>query len=155
MIKAIVFDFSRVLLNAKDSNYSDSLNALYKRLSPNEDFHSLEHFAFNEKLLEFAASIKERYGLYIFTTGTIQEDTHLKNFIDKIFQRIFTIEEVRFPKHNSESYKVIAKELLLQPEEILFIDDTEENVKAAGEAGLKAIHFISTEQAIHAIQSSL
>jgi hypothetical protein len=35
MIKAIVSDFSRVLLFPKDKNYQDSLNALHKQLSQN------------------------------------------------------------------------------------------------------------------------
>lgn len=155
MIKAILFDFSRTLLNAKDLQYRDSLNGLYKRISQQERFNSLDHFEFNQKLLDFAAGLKDKYSLYIFTTGTIQNDVHLKSFTDHIFNKIFTVEEVGFLKNNSEAYKVLAQELSLQPEEILFIDDTEENIKAAGEAGFKTIQFISQHQVIKDIQSSL
>lgn len=155
MIKAILFDFSRTLLNAKDPQYADSLNGLYKRISQQEGFNSLDHFEFNQKLLDFAVELKEKYDLYIFTTGTIQDDMHLKRFTDGVFKRVFTVEEVGFPKDNSEAYTVIAKELSLLPEEILFTDDTEKNIKAAEEAGLKTIQFISQEQVINDIQSHL
>lgn len=155
MIKAILFDFSRTLLNAKDPQYADSLNGLYKRISQQEGFNSLDHFEYNQKLLDFAAGLKEKLDLYIFTTGTIQDDIHLKSFIDGVFKRIFTVEEVGFLKDDKESYKVIANELSLLPEEILFTDDTEENIKAASEAGLKTIQFISQDQVINDIQSSL
>ncbi|HSA83272.1 MAG TPA: HAD-IA family hydrolase [Patescibacteria group bacterium] len=155
MIKAIIFDFSRVLLNARDKKYTDSLNALYKKLSQSENFTSLEHFEFNQKLLDFATGLKEKIGLYIFTTGAIQEDIYFKPILAGIFKWIFTVEEVGFPKNNSEAYKVIAKKLSLEPEEILFIDDTEENVTAASEASLKTVHFVSTDQVINDIRSSL
>jgi len=146
MIKAIIFDFSRVLLNAKDPNYPDSLNSLYKRVSQNKNFNSLEYFEFNKELLDFVISIKDKYDLYIFTTGTIQNDIHLKSFIDHVFKKVFTVDEVGFSKNSKEAYEFIAKEISFKPEEILFIDDTTENIQAAGEAGLKTIKFEKTEQ---------
>lgn len=155
MIKAILFDLSRTLLHAKDQKYPDSLNALYKRVSHNEGFNSLDYFTFDQKLLDFAVRLKEKFNLYIFTTGTIQEDIHFKSDIDKIFRKVFTVEEVGFPKNNKEAYNVIAHELSLLPEEMLFIDDTKENVTAAREAGLQAIQFVSTDQVISEIQSFL
>jgi HAD superfamily hydrolase (TIGR01549 family) len=155
MIKAIIFDFSRVILNAKDAHYPDSLNALYKRLSQNENFNSLEHFEFNKELVDFVAGVKNQHDLYIFTTGSIQNDVHFKSVIDKIFKRIFTVEEVGFPKNNKEAYEFITNQLSLQPEEILFIDDQEENINAASESGMKAIQFVSTDQVINDIRSFL
>ncbi len=153
MLKAILFDFSRVLLNAKDMHYPDSLNDLYKRLSQNENFNSLDHFEFNKDLLDFTADFKDQYDLYIFTTGTIQHDVHFKSVIDKIFKSIFTVEEVGFPKDNKGAYEFITNQLFLQPEEVLFIDDSEENIKAASEAGLKTIKFVATDQTITDIRA--
>ena len=155
MIKTILFDFSRVLLNAKDSNYTDSLNLLYKQIYKQPAFNFLDHFELNKKLLDFIVGLKDKYKLYIFTTGTIQNDIHLKSFIDHIFTKIFTVEEVGFPKDNEKAYQFIANTISLKPEEILFIDDLEKNIQAANLAGLKTIHFTSTEQAIKSLRSTL
>ena len=42
-------------------------------------------------------------------------------------------------------YKLFLKEYALNPEECIFVDDTEENVDVAGELGFNGIVFISYE----------
>ncbi|EDP76400.1 acireductone synthase [Hydrogenivirga sp. 128-5-R1-1] len=44
-------------------------------------------------------------------------------------------------KKESESYRKIAEEIGLEPEEILFLSDSPEEIKASAEAGMKVIRF--------------
>ena len=77
MIRAIVFDFSRVLLFPKDSGYTGSLNERHRELSKRGDYKLLEHFSLNEELLSYLDKIKGRYDLYVFTSETIQDSPEL------------------------------------------------------------------------------
>ena len=155
MIKALLFDFSRVVLNPKEQSYTGSLNELYTKLSQNEPFDSRDYFTFNQELLDFVEQLKGKYQLYLFTTGKIQEDRHLISVIESIWKRIFTKGSIGFAKNDEKAYFAIAKKLSLHPQEILFIDDSEENVAAAKKAGVRTILFISTKQTINDLRAFL
>jgi len=73
MIKAIVSDFSRVLLFPKDKSYQGSLNALHKELSEKPSYNALDFFELNVGLLDFYKSLKDRIPVYIFTSDVIQD----------------------------------------------------------------------------------
>lgn len=146
MISTLLFDFSRVLLNVKDKSYTGLLNTLYKEMSVNPNYKFFDHFELNEELLGFLTSIKNKYPLYIFTTGSVQNVAEVRKRIDPVFKKIYSSEELGLDKKDPQSYLYIAKELGKLPEEILFIDDQVENIKAAGTAGLTTIQFKSNEQ---------
>jgi FMN phosphatase YigB (HAD superfamily) len=155
MIKAIIFDFSRVLLNPNKSTYKDSLNALHNKLSVEAGYNPLNHFEFNKELLNFTLQLKSQFPVYIFTTGRIQEDIHLKNILDTIFTKVYSVEDLKIAKDNPEAYKEIAKEINIPTDQLLFIDDTKANIDAAKKAGLKTILFESTSQAIKEITKAI
>lgn len=141
MVNAIVFDFSRVLIDVKDYPYQDSLNARHKQLQGNEGYNIFDHFELNNELLSFADSIKDKYNLYIFTTGVIHEEKEVKERIRNIFKKAFTTRDFNLYKDNPEAYIKLAQAINKKPEEILFIDDTEVNINAAQKGGYKTILF--------------
>jgi hypothetical protein len=54
LIKAIVFDFSRVLLFAKDPGYKDDLNPLHRKLLEQDaSYPFLDYFYLNQELLHY------------------------------------------------------------------------------------------------------
>ena len=63
-MKAIICDFSHVLIQPKNSNYNGRLNDLYKEkvLCNSESFY--DYFVFNEELYSFFMSIKEFSNLF-------------------------------------------------------------------------------------------
>lgn len=146
MITTLLFDFSRVLLFSKDAEYKGMLNSLHSENSKKPDYRFFDYFELNEELLDYLEKIKDRFSFYIFTTGTIQNVAEVRERTDPIFKRVFAAAEVKVSKKESEAYLKIAKEMGKNPNEILFIDDTKENVKAAKEAGLKTIHYHSNKQ---------
>ncbi len=54
--------------------------------------------------------------------------------------------EIDVEKPNSKAYQKLIEALNLKPESILFIDDMEENVEAAKEMGIDAIHFTNIDK---------
>lgn len=148
MITTLLFDFSRVLLNAKDKNYSGLLNDLHKEMSQKPNYNFFDYFELNEKLLNLLDILKNKYPLYIFTTGSVQNIPAVRKRIDPIFRKIYSSEELGLNKKDPRSYLFIVKDLNKSPDEILFTDDQLENVNAAVTAGLLAIRFLSTDKFI-------
>jgi HAD superfamily hydrolase (TIGR01509 family) len=62
------------------------------------------------------------------------------------FHKIFASNEVGHRKPDREIFEAVAREMKVQPGEILFFDDLPENIEAAKTAGLNAVHcYRSTE----------
>ncbi|MBN2017862.1 MAG: HAD family phosphatase [Candidatus Cloacimonetes bacterium] len=62
------------------------------------------------------------------------------------FEKIFSSNEIGFRKPEKESFVHVLDYLDLVPEEVIFLDDNYENVIAAEEIGMKAVHVIDYEQ---------
>lgn len=145
MITNILFDFSRVILFPKDENYKGLLNDLYRKITE-EKLSFLEHYKFNEELLNFLKPLKEKYHLSIYTTDIIQNDQEVRRILDPIFEEIFAANDLGISKKDPKGYLVIAGKLNVKLEQILFIDDGEKNIEAAKQAGLQTIHYSSNEK---------
>lgn len=146
MITNILFDLSRVLLFAKDENYKGLMNDLYRQVIKNKDYSFLDHFKFNQELLDFLKPLKEKYTLSLYTTDIIQNDPVAKEILAPIFENIFAAKDLGISKKDSQGYLVIAEKLNVKPEEVLFIDDGEKNIECAKQAGLQVIRYFLNSQ---------
>ena len=69
-VTVLLFDFSRVLLFAKERGYTGLLNPLHARLMRcNKRYGFFDYFELNEELLKFLEKIKDKFDLFIFTAG--------------------------------------------------------------------------------------
>jgi len=87
---------------------------------------------------------KTKVNKYILSdTNPIHGDFLKKNFpqIFKKAKKVFLSYEIKLRKDRdkSEPFKFLAKKLKINPEEILFIDDTSENLENAKKAGIKTV----------------
>ena len=147
MIKALVSDFSRVLLSPKDDNYTEGLNTLHKKLSAGGDYDFWSYFRLNQDFLAFSKTISEHIPVYMFTTEYIQEHPALQPELSGIFKKVFSGARLGLKKVDAQSYHFIAKEIGLKPEEILYIDDKQANLDAAKETGMVVIRYETNDQA--------
>ncbi len=145
MIKAIVSDFSWVLLFPKDKNYTGSLNALHRELSQKPNYNPLDYFELDFALLDFYRSLKDKVPVYMFTSDSIQDAPELQKNLLPVFEEILSAKEMNTHKTMSEAYRLVATHLDLSPDEILFIDDTIENIEAAKITGLITILYQNFE----------
>lgn len=155
MIKAFVSDFSRVLLSPKDDNYTEGLNALHKKLSAGGDYNFWSHFRLNQDLIAFYKTIGEHMNIYMFTTEYIQEHTALEPELAGVFKKVFSGARLGLKKDSPNTYRVIAEKIGLKPDEVLYIDDKQENLNAAKEAGMVVLHYESNAQAMKDITDTL
>jgi HAD superfamily hydrolase (TIGR01509 family) len=153
MIKAVIVDFSRTILFPKDPFYKSSLNDLYKQIK-GENFN--EYFELNKDLLAYFVKLKERFKLYIFTTGNVQNDDSINQLLREIFDGIYNIEATGgSSKDTKDAYIKLASLIGINPDEILFIDDQIENINAALTAGFATINFLNNEKTIPEIDKYL
>ncbi|MCA9381966.1 HAD-IA family hydrolase, partial [Candidatus Dojkabacteria bacterium] len=60
-----------------------------------------------------------------------------------IFNDIFRAKEMGISKDDPSVFELLAETLNLQPEEIVYVDDKIENVRAAESIGMKGVCFVS------------
>ena len=155
MIKAILSDFSYVLLFPKDKDVSGSINKFHEANKDSTGYEVFNYFSLNQELLEYFTTIKDTYPLYIFTTGAIQNVPEIRSMLDNVFTTIFSARELGVTKDDDRVYEMIAEKIGVLPEEILFIDDTEKNIDAAKNAGLQTIRFVSNTELFTEIKKIL
>lgn len=155
MIKALISDFSRVILTPTDDNYHGSLNDLHKELLARGDYEFWKYFRLNQDLLAFYKILNEHIDIYVFTTEFIQEHPALQSELAEVFKQTFSGARLGLNKLDPQSYSFIAKEIGFQPNEILYIDDKRANLDAAKEAGMVVIRYENNCQAMEDIQKLL
>jgi len=154
MINTVIFDFSRVLLFAKDKGYKEDLNPLHKKLiAENPNYAFLDYFELNEEVLTFLETIKDKFELYIFTSGSIQNAKEIKDRIDRVFKGVLSAEEMGVSKKEPQAYTVLAQKLGKNPNEVIFIDDSQVNIQAASQAGLNTFQYLDNQSLIKKINS--
>ncbi len=146
MIKALLFDFSRTLLFPVDIEYSGSLNEIYKLKKGEDDFNFLNYFELSSELISLLGALKEYYKLAIFTSDSIQKDPAIYNQLSSVFIKIYSAKEIGFSKNDPRVYELIANDLNLSPDEIVFIDDSKVNIDAASIAKFDTIAYDSFDK---------
>jgi HAD superfamily hydrolase (TIGR01509 family) len=150
MVQAIVTDFSRVLLFPVDKTYQGGLNPLNNRLlAEDPDYDFWQYFKLNKELLEYYKSLD--LPVYIFTSETIQNHPAVKDMLSGFFKGVISAKNLGAQKTDSAAYSSIAKELEVQAEDLLYIDDKQENIDAAQSAGCKTVLYKSNEETIDEI----
>jgi len=155
MLKALISDFSGVILKPVDGNYTGGLNTLNNELSAEGDYDFWKYFKLNEELLEFYKTIKGKIDVYVFTTGHIQEHPELRPHLEGIFKEVFSSERLGLNKKDNNAYQAIVEKVGLKPNEILYIDDKQENIDKANSLGITTILYLSNKQAIKDITKSM
>lgn len=111
----------------------------------------------NKPLVKFLMELSQDYKIGILSnagdqTRSIIEDLfHLDRYVDEI---VISAEE-KMIKPDRQIYQLAVERLDAVPESSLFIDDQLVNVQAARDFGMKAVQFITTEQAIDEINEHL
>ncbi len=120
MIKSVVTDFSKVLLFAKDPNYSGGLNALNNKLLSEDPNYSFgDYFTLNDELLEYYSRLNSKVPVYVFTSETIQDHPAIKTKIKNAFSGVMSAKKLHLSKSDSDAYQSIADQVHCLPGEVL------------------------------------
>lgn len=117
--------------------------------------YSKQHL--NKPMVDLLAELHETYQTGILSnagdqTRHVMEDIfHLDRYVEDI---VISAEEGMI-KPDPRIYQIALSRLDAVPEATIFTDDYLPNVAAARELGMKAVHFLDNQQAIHQIKSAL
>ena len=75
--------------------------------------------------------------------------------VDEIFETVVDSAFVGCRKPESKIYEIVLDRIDLPAESCLFVDDVEVNCEGAERAGMTAVHFQDTDQAISAVRAAL
>lgn len=99
------------------------------------------------EMIELVKEIKQKnkeLKVLILSNNFIERATYYKKnfkFLEQIFDQVYYSWQTGFIKPDPEAYKKILSDYNLKPEECIYFDDSEKNIKAATGLGIKAFVF--------------
>lgn len=96
----------------------------------------------NEELFDLIKELKNKYKVVCFSNVSRALAARMsERGLYDIFDSKFFSYEIGKTKKDSEAWEYIERELGYKPEEYLFIDDSESNIKTAQNRGWRTIHY--------------
>ena len=117
-----------------------------------------QHLRPNERLIDYMRELRDRgYKLAICTNNIREWENRWRAMlpVDEIFDVVVDSAFVGSRKPEPRIYQITLERLGSAPEATLFVDDVEVNCEGARTAGMHAIRFRSTDQAIEEIEAAL
>jgi putative hydrolase of the HAD superfamily len=103
----------------------------------------------SEKMVSFAKELKEK-GIKIFIlSNNFKERAEYYGhypWMHEVVDKAYFSWQTGFVKPNKKAWELILSENNLEPEECLYFDDQEKNIKASEQVGIKAFTFRSEEE---------
>ena len=102
--------------------------------------------------------VAARYPLYCFTNTNEAHTVYWRaNYPEALtsFKHIFVSSEIGARKPQPSAFQTVCQEMGHPPSQVLFLDDTQENVDGALEAGLDAVYTPNQEAVVAALKKLL
>jgi glucose-1-phosphatase len=111
----------------------------------------------NAEMTAYFAGLRPAYRTGIISNSFVgaREREQQRYGFEQLTDEIIYSHEVGICKPDPRIYELACERLGVLPQEMIFLDDLEPNVEAAGELGARGILFNSTAQAIADIETSL
>jgi putative hydrolase of the HAD superfamily len=110
----------------------------------------------NEPLVAYARALTSRIRVGALTNNwSFAREILARRGIADLFEVIINSAEEGVMKPDRRIYEASLARLGLPAHEVVFVDDREENVVAAGEVGMRGVHFRTTEQVIEDLELML
>ena len=108
----------------------------------------IKYSLIDKGMVELAKNLKKNYRLFCVTnTNLLHKNINQERGLFDVFERVFSSTESKRLK-NALWFKEILNELNLSGSECIFIDDLNENIFQAREAGINSIQFTDRESLI-------
>ena len=104
----------------------------------------------DQEFLELAPEFKKKYKLALLSNDLSDWSSYLREKfgLNDIFDEIIISGDVGLRKPNLKIFKLLLERINAKPEEMIFIDDSLHNIKAASELGIRTLRFIREKEKI-------
>jgi putative hydrolase of the HAD superfamily len=107
----------------------------------------------NEPLVAYARALRGRVRVGALTNNwSFARAILARRGVDDLFEVIINSAEEGVMKPDRRIYEIALQRLSLQAGDVVFVDDREENIVAARDVGMFAVHFQTTERAIEELE---
>ncbi len=133
---------------SEDRYFTDLIRELHLKISLEEIKKLIRSYnIIDENMENIIYSLKKKYSIFALTNDVAEWiDFRIKNFkLNDSFNFIISSSDLGLAKPDPKIYKYLVKRLNLNPEEIIFIDNREENIEPALRLGIKAFHFTTPD----------
>lgn len=128
----------------------DKLLKKYRIKISEEKFFDLwlNNFKTKEGVVEFVVSLKKKYKIAVISDNFLERASFFRSKVDwfKKFDYSLFSSDIGCTKNSPKIFLKLIEDLKIEPEEAVFIDDDEKNVKVAKSVGVKGIVFKNLEQ---------
>lgn len=109
---------------------------------------------YDHEVVELIKKLKNNYKIALFSNNFA---LFLRRLLEKLnivelFDEILISSDHKIKKPNPKFFELLLKKLEMNADEVLFIDDTVENVEKAIEIGIPSIHFKNSKQLIRELE---
>ena len=104
-----------------------------------------------QRVLAQLPDVAQRHRLFAFSNTNTTHVEYWQNRYQaelSVFEEVFTSCELGQRKPDVAAYQEVCRRMGANPEEVIFLDDTEENVVGAKAAGINAEHVTSEDQIV-------
>jgi epoxide hydrolase-like predicted phosphatase len=142
----------------QESDFWDQLGSAW-RLSPLLvrwlRKNAMSHRRLNREVADFLGGLRPRYRTAILSNaGTDARRMFVDIFgFDRLVDEMIISAEEGVAKPDERIYRIALERLGVEPAEAVFLDDLVENVAAARQLGMQAVHFRETRSALEAIHA--
>lgn len=141
-VHAVIFDLGGVLLEIDWERYHEDQQSeiMSNDLRPYEQL--------NARMLQLIKRLRPTYTIASICNGGSRQAMMRKFRLHELIDLMVFDDEEGVSKPDERMYLLTLKKLGLHPAEVVFIDDKDDNVKAAQRLGIHSIHFKNARQAI-------
>jgi len=134
----------------KKSVHEQNENKISKREAEKAYERSYENCSpINKEMIKLRKALKKVYRIYVLSdTNYLHASINKKRGVYDGFNKVFLSNEIGIKKPDPRIFKYMFKKINLKPEETIFIDDKEENIKTAKKLGMNAILFKKHKQLV-------
>lgn len=116
---------------------------------------SLPGYYLNAPLITFLSEYSHVLSFYIYSNSSPFTLQLMKEIFPDTFTDVISVQTTGWYKGDPDSYTHIANLLGVKIEDIVFIDDSLDNIEIAQAAGVTTVHFISTAQTLNDLDTLL
>jgi epoxide hydrolase-like predicted phosphatase len=108
---------------------------------------ALKNIKLNKELLKIIDKLRKQYPIIVLSNVT-ETRSNVDTYFDLYshFDKAFLSYKLKMVKPSKSIYQHVLKKMKVKPEEVLFIDDKEFNLRTARELGIRCIQFNNNAQ---------
>jgi len=154
------------LFNTQDKSYEDVISLVISKFNDSKEArdyvlnltkenHSKYHL--NDRLIVVIKNLKNKnYKIALLSNNSIKlKEELIKDGIADLFDVVIISAEVRCQKPEPEIFDILFKKLELEPNEVIFVDDTLKSLEGADKIGYIPIFYENNDKLINDLSNIL